>query len=55
MALLITAVLIDASLVCLVRISGSIVESILLLLIVQPIYLFLFSVNRVLAHKHGSQ
>jgi hypothetical protein len=53
MALPMAAVLIEASLVCLVRISGSVVESILLLLIVRPIYLF--PVNRVLANKHSWQ
>jgi hypothetical protein len=53
MTLLIAAILIEASLVRLIRISGSIVESILLLLIVQPIYLF--SVNRVLANRHSPQ
>jgi hypothetical protein len=46
MPLLIAAILIEALLVCLVRISGSIVESILLLLIVQTVYLV--TVHRVL-------
>ena len=52
MALPIAAVLVEASLVRLVRISGSIVESILLLLIIQPIDHF--PVNRVLANKTQS-
>jgi hypothetical protein len=53
MPILIAAILIEASLICLVRIAGSIVESILLLLIVQTIYLF--CVYHVLANKHGTR
>jgi alpha-1,6-mannosyltransferase len=53
MPLLIAAILIEALLVCLVRISGSIVESILLLLVVQTIYLF--SVHHVLTTKRGTR
>ena len=45
MLLVIAAVLIEAALVCLVNMAGSVVESILLLLLVQPVYLF--AVHRV--------
>src|SRR6476469_1088991 len=53
MPLLIAAVLIEATLVCLVRISGSIVESILLLLLIQTIYLF--TVYRVLTNTRATR
>jgi len=45
MYLVIAAGLIEAALVCLVNMAGSVVESILLLLLVQPVYLF--AVHRV--------
>lgn len=53
MHLLIAAVLIEAALVCLVKMAGSVVESILLLLLVQPVYLF--AVHRVFRQGSGKQ
>jgi hypothetical protein len=53
MQLLIAAVLIEAALVCLVNMAGSVVESILLLLLVQTVYLF--AVYRVFEHGTGQR
>src|SRR3954470_17293117 len=53
MQLLIAAVLIEAALVCLINMAGSVVESILLLLLIQPVYLY--AVYRVFHGDNGKQ